>query len=290
MSERRAPKLRKAIKKRADAGDDTNQFQDSICLTRHLLSTWAWHPSCPLARSTETVPIEFGSESDDNETAVATYKYNFRPFILDEATSSLSKEVEEEMRAGRVFEVRLKSVTNIGDGLADIACAVVGNKKKLNTAKKLREGGIVFMCSVDPSRHRNSFRDLCNLHTQPEPKTGALFAGWVKFSGRMESEGLVLEVQHGPCDDDARSKPNHPGVSASPMLMKCMDKSIAGDSPRWYVISCSAPVTSQREMAALEAMCRKPEMQILLRPSLTLKLQGSVAHRTWPDEVRVLHL
>lgn len=285
MSERRAPKLRKTVKKSADAGDDTNQFQDSICLTRYLLSTWAWHPQCPLVRSTETVPVEFGSASDSDETAVATYKANFRPFILDEATASLSKEVEEEMRADRVFQVRLRSVTNIGDGLADVACTVVGNKKKVNVGKKLREGAIVFICSVDPSKHRNSFRNLCNLHKQPESTRGALLAGWVKFSGRSDSEGLVLEIQHGACDDDARSKPNHPGASTSPLLMSCMDKTVAGDAPRWYMISCSAPVTSQREMAALEAMCRRPEMQILLRPSLTLRAQGSVAHRIWPDEV-----
>lgn len=288
MSERRAPKLRKNVKKASDAGDDTNQFQDSICLTRYLLSTWAWHPNCPLARSTEAVPIEFGVPSDSNETAVSTYKEFFRPFILDEATASLSKEVEEEMRAGRVFPVSLRSLTNIGDGLADVRCNLAGNKKKNLAQKKLREGAIVFLCSSDPSQHRNSFRDLCFLHKEPEAKRGVLIAGWVKFSGRSDSEGMILEVQHGVCDDVARGNQEHPGVSTSAVLMNCMEKSRAGEPPQWYVISCSAPVTSQREMAALEAMCRRSEMQMLLRPSMTLKSQGSVAHRIWPAEVRAL--
>lgn len=287
MSERRAPKLRKNVKKQSEAGDDTNQFQDSICLTRYLLNTWAWHPKCPLARSTETVPVEFGVEADSDAAVVSKYKGHFRPFILDEATASLSKEVEEEMRAGRVFPVRLRSVANIGDGLADVACSVVGTKKKPSAVKKLREGAIVFLCSSDPSQHRNSFRDLCNLYMQPEAKRGALVAGWVKFSGRSESEGMVLEVQHGVCDESAGGSPDHPGAACSPILMNCMENSKA-DAPRWYVISCSAPVTSQREMAALEAMCRRPEMQTLLRPSPTLKSQGCVAHRVWPAEVRAL--
>lgn len=288
MSERRAPKLRKNVKKQAENGDDTNQFQDSICLTRYLLSTWAWHPKCPLARSTEAVPIEFGIESDSNETAVSKYKQHFRPFILDEATASLSKEVEEEMRAGRVFPVRLRSVTNIGDGLADVSCVLAPNKKKHVALKKLREGSIVFISSSDPAKLGNSFRDLCNQYKQPEVSRGALIAGWVKFSGRSESEGLVLEVQHGTSTENASGNSDHPGNATSPVLMKCMDVAKGGLAPQWYVICCSAPVTSQREMAALEAMCRKPSMQMLLRPSVALKNQGSVAHRIWPAEVRAL--
>jgi hypothetical protein len=121
-----------------------------------------------------------------------------------------------------------------------------------------------------------------------------VFAGWIKFCGRAESDGMHIEVQHSRCPETtARDKADtidpHPGDLLSSTLMTALDNSGHDDdeTATWYMISCSSPVPAQREMAALEAMSRREDFNMLTRPTLALQGQGGIAHRIWPEQVRI---
>ena len=288
MGDRRGPTLRAS--RRGRAAPDTDTYQDSKCLSRLLLSTWAWHPLCPISRSNDVVPVEFGSHDATESEAIEEYKSFFRPFIIEEALASVLKEAGDEAREKQSMQIRFRSIIDIGEGRADVSCVLVNNRKK-NVGRKLKEGNIVFLLNVDPSAGKIGFRELASRCSRTGCDKVAVFAGWIKYCGRVESDGLLLEVQHARspettarCEKDKNH--SHPGDMLSHVLMTALEDSGNQEPGKWYIVSCSAPVTSQREMAALEAMSRRDDVHMLLRPSLTLKGHGSSAHRVWPEQVR----
>ena len=288
MGDRRGPTLRPS--RRGRAAPDTEAYQDSKCLSRLLLSTWAWHPLCPISRSGDTVPVEFGSHGATDSEAVEEYKSFFRPFIVEEALASVLKEAEDEVRDKQSMQIRFRSIIDIGEGRADVSCVLVNNRKK-NVGRKLKEGNLVFLLNVDPSAAKIGLRELCSRCTRTDSTKVAVFAAWVKYCGRVESDGLLLEVQHARSPEttarpEKDKNERHPGDMLSNVLMTALEDSGNAEPGKWYIVSSSAPVTSQREMAALEAMSRRDDVHLLLRPSLTLEGQGGSAHRIWPEQVR----
>lgn len=276
--------------RRQQPATDTDTYQDSKCLSRLLLSSWAWHPFCPISRSNDVVPVEFGSENSTDSEAIEDYKRFFRPFIIEEALASVLKEAEDEIKEKQSMQIRFRGITDIGEGRADVSCVLVNNRKK-NVGRKLKEGNLVFLLNVDPCSSKTGFKELCSRCSRQDSSKVAVFAGWIKFCGRVESDGLHIEVQHARSPgsteyDETDNRNPHPGDTLSNMLMNALDGSEQQETRKWYLISCSSPVTSQREMASLEAMSRRDDVQILVRPSKSLKGQGGIAHRIWPEQVR----
>jgi hypothetical protein len=278
-------------KRAPDTPSATLARQDDLCLVRTILDTWAWHPQCPLQRTDRELPLEFGASDEAPAAAAADYRLTFQPFIVDEAVAQLQREANDELQAGRALRVKLRRVADLLDGKADVSCRVDGGVAIPETLrKKLRDNAFVFLCSAIPST-RSPPLTLPALCAPPANGTAShntptILAAWIKYTGRRESDDFLLEVQHGPSAGQL-PEPRHPSATALPTLLAGLSGDTPSEQPEpWYLIVCSMPVTSQREMAALECMCRKAEFETLLRPSTVLREQGSQYYQVWPSEVR----
>ena len=263
----------------------TTARQDDLCLLRLILDTWAWHPRCPLARPATSPPIQFG-DAPDAPDAAAHYKATFQPFIADEAIAQLQREADEELKAGRVAKVHFRRVADLQGGKADVTCVPDAAERVPDaTRKRLREGALVLLCAADPRRAPRppTLAALCERPAATSAPT--VVAAWVKYAGRTDAEGFLLEAQYGP-PAGARADPEHPSATAGPALLGALD-GVTPQEPRpWFLVVCSVPTTAQREMAALEAMCRRPELEALARPKATLAAHGSEYRLVWPSEAR----
>jgi hypothetical protein len=161
----------------------------------------------------------------------------------------------------------------------------------------LRENAFVFICNTNPATLPRplTLASLCEPQAPSRTNGSAVpresptvLAAWIKYAGRSDSDDFLLEAQHGPSAGEPPD-PRHPSATAFPTLLAALARENASSEQEpWYLIVCSLPVTSQREMAALECMCRKAEFDTLLRPSSILREQGGRYYQVWPSEVRLL--
>lgn len=282
-----APKFKQPTlkRKRTPPPTATQTHQDNLCLHRLLLESWAWHPACPLPRTDEGPPTEFGGPDATEAQVAAHYRRVFQPFVADEAIAGLRKELEEELKANAALRVHLKHVSDLLDGKADVTLRIDAAQKVADrVGTRLREGAVVFLLRDDPRSHPPAAL-LSRPPAAAAERPAVVVAAFIKYVSRNVYDNVTLEAQHSPGPGFPFSAA-HPAAFAAPALLGALDGAAAAPPP-WFLAVCSVPVTAQREMAALEKVLRSDTLQLLARPSPLLRANGGTVHRFWPKEVRV---
>jgi hypothetical protein len=239
----------------------TQAHQDSLSLVRTLLDSWAWHPQCPLERTDESPPVEFGRGSTEPAAVMQHYREVFTPFIIDETVAQLQREADEEVAAKRVLPVHITRTLDLQQGKADVTCRVDPNAQLDDSWKKrLREGAIVLLCMNDPrttmpcgitaalaAPPRGSAASGACASGGASTGTPVVIAAWLKHPGRTVRDAFVLEAQYGlNAPSHAAVPSSHPAAFAGPALFAALSSDRPPAAPPVTAPAAAQPAQQQR--------------------------------------------